>query len=160
MEEKNKNKNLPSDLVLNSDGTATFTLREDGDISGTYAGTFVFKCYLTPLDTLSAGKLYRDLLGPHFSAISDTEHFIATALSQLAKRIVKSPPFWNTDSMIAGNIPDLNILTLVLDRSLAAELAYKELLKEKRDQALERSKKPMADLLDANKTILPTDPKG
>jgi hypothetical protein len=56
--------------------------------------------------------------------------------------------------MVAGNIPDLNILTTVLDRSLAAELAYKELLKEKKGQALEKSKNAMEGILNANKGVL------
>lgn len=128
------------DLVINPDGTAIYTLNEEGDISGSYRGTFVFKCYLSPLDTLAAGKLYRELLGSNAQEASDTERFIAFCLSQLSKRIIKSPPFWNTGDMLAGNIPDMNVLSLILSKAVESEEAYKTQLKEKRTQALETAK--------------------
>jgi len=144
--EKKEKIPLPSDLVLNSDGTAIFTLNEEGDVLGTYKGVFVFKCYLNPLEVLSAGKLYRELIGSSPQDATDTERFVAFCLSQLSKRIVKSPPFWNTGDMINGNIPDMNIISMVLDRSIQSELAYKEHLKEKRTEALETAKVAAATL--------------
>lgn len=136
-----KPKNQPTDLILNSlDNTASWTMREEGDTLGaTYAGTFVFKCFLSPLDTLASGRLYRELLGPNPNDATETERFIAFILSQLSKRIVKAPPFWNTDSMIQGNIPDVNILTLVLDRAMSAEMIYKEGLNQRRAEALKKA---------------------
>ena len=111
--ESNKPDELDTDIHLKPDGTAIWTLREEGEISGTYSGAFTFKCYLDPLATLAAGRLYRELLGSYGDSASETERFIAFALSQLQKRVIKGPPFWATasESGFVGNIPDLNILS-------------------------------------------------
>jgi hypothetical protein len=140
MDNQPKPSNLPADLLINPDGTATFTLNEEGDVLGTYKGTFVFKCFLNPLEVLAAGKVYRELIGSNPQDATDTERFMAFALSQLSKRIIKSPPFWNTGEAMTGNIPDVNVLSLILDRAVTAELAYKERLKIKREEALETAK--------------------
>jgi len=138
-EAKTEQTPLPPDLILNPDGTAVFTLQDEGEVLGTYKGTFTFRCFLDPLATLSAGRVYRDLLGPNPQDASETERFLAFSLSQLQKRIIKAPPFWNTDSMLAGNIPDVNIISTVLARAIDAEVAYKERLKDKKKEALEKS---------------------
>ena len=130
----------PSDssFTLNPDGTSTFALREEGDSTGqTYAGVFVFKCFLNPLDQLAAGKLYRELLGTDIQNASELERFVAFSLSQLKYRIVKAPSFWKTtESMIEGNLPDTNILTLVLDKAISSESLYKEQLKKRKETAI------------------------
>jgi hypothetical protein len=148
MEEKDETKTLPIDLILNQDGTATYTINEQGEVQGGYTGTFILKCFLTPLDVLSAGRQYRDLLGQFGSTASETEKFIAFSLSQLSKRIVKSPPWWNTDSAILGNIPDLNILSLLLDRAMDSEIAYKQRLKKKKTEALDSAKSSIEAIQD------------
>ena len=135
-EKKDPQPQLPPDLTLNPDGTATFVLNEEGEVSGTYKGVFTFRCFLNPLDTLAAGRQYRDLLGQFGAEASQTEKFTAFALSQLSKRIIKAPPFWNADASMAGNIPDANILSLALDRAITAEVAYKAKLAEKKSEAL------------------------
>ena len=131
---------LPSDLTINPDGTAILTLNEVGDVMGTYKGVFTFKCYLNPLEQLTVGKLYRELLGTNSEEATDTEKFIAVCLSQLSKRILKAPPFWDTREMVSGNIPDINILSLIFDRAVTAEMAYKEHLRDKKEQSLEIAK--------------------
>jgi hypothetical protein len=135
METKSQN-----DIILNPDGTALWTLREDGDtVLQTYTGPFTFKCYLSPLETLAAGRLYRELLGNNSAEAGEQERYTAFALSQLNFRIVKAPPFWKTDSIVAGNIPDSNILSLVLDRAIQSEVSYKEELKKRRTDALKKA---------------------
>lgn len=136
-----------NDIILSPEGTASWYLKEEGDTSdATYTGTFIFKCFLTPLDLLACGKLYRELLGPNSGEASEQDKFIAVSLSQLSKRITKAPPFWNTDSILSGNIPDLNILSLVLDKALSAELLYKEQLKNKKEAALKKSDESLKKL--------------
>lgn len=138
MEDK---KTLPSDLTINNDGTATYAMREEGDSTGnTYAGVFVFKCFLNPLDQLAAGKLYRELLGSDIQNATEMERFIAFGLSQLKYRIVKAPAFWKADeSMVNGNLPDMNILTLTLDRAINSESLYKEQLAKRKAEALKKA---------------------
>jgi hypothetical protein len=136
--EEQKPKQDPS-LILNNDGTASWTFREEGDtLQATYAGTFVFKCYLSPLETLASGRLFRELIGQNSNEASDQERFLAFSLSQLKSRIVKAPPFWKTDSnsIVDGNIPDLNLISLTLDKAINAELLYKEELKKKKAEAV------------------------
>jgi hypothetical protein len=135
METKSQN-----DIILNADGTALWTLREDGDtVLQTYIGPFTFKCFLNPLETLAAGRLYRELLGNNSGEAGEQERYTAFALSQLKFRVVKAPPFWNTDSIVAGNIPDTNIISLILDRAISSEVLYKEELKKKRADALKKA---------------------
>jgi len=163
MEDKKK----PEDLILNPiDGTAVWTLREEGDTLGqTYSGKFIFKCYLTPTDILSIGRLYRDLIGHDYGHLnikdgeliverdsSDQERYLAFAISQLSKRIVKAPPFWSTQSLVNGDIPDINILLMALDRAITSEQLYKEDLAKKKEEALARAEtatKAMQDRLKA-----------
>lgn len=137
MEDK-KPKPLPQDLIINQDGTATYTIAEEGDVLGSYKGVFVFKCYLSPLDSLSANRAFRELLGPFAQEATDTDRWTAYALTQLQKRVIKAPPWWQTDSALPGNIPDHNVLSTILDRAADAEIAYRERLKEKRTDTLKK----------------------
>jgi hypothetical protein len=129
---------LPDDLVVNPDGTATFTINEEGQINGSYRGVFALRCYLSPLDSLAAGREYRTLLGQFGESAGEGDRYTAFCISQLAKRVIKGPPWWNADQ-IAGNIPDLNILSLILDRCLSAEAVYKQRLQARKTEALEKA---------------------
>ena len=42
---------------------ATWTMRLDGAVSGTYTGTFQFRCFLTPLQRIDAGREQSAILG-------------------------------------------------------------------------------------------------
>src|SRR5271165_3779061 len=112
MEEKKEETQIPSDLVVNPDGTAIFTINEQGKVQGNYTGTFTFRCFINPLDNLAAGKVFRELLGPFGADANEDDKFMAFALSQLQKRIIKSPPWWQTDSVIHGNIPDSFVISI------------------------------------------------
>ena len=131
---------LPDDLVVNPDGTAIFTINEEGPIQGSYKGTFVLRCYLSPLDnSLAAGRQRsRDLLGQFGESAAEGDRYIAFCTSQLARRVIKGPPWWNASDM-PGNIPDLNILSLILDRALSAEAAYKARLEKMKQDALQKA---------------------
>src|SRR5665213_765139 len=94
--------------------TAIWTLPPtQGDVQGTYTGSFEFRCFLNPLQHLQASREYRELLGNLGALATESEGNISFALTQLKHRILKAPPFWTStlqDSGIAGNIPDLNVV--------------------------------------------------
>jgi hypothetical protein len=138
-----------TDIILNHDNTAAWEVKFDSEILGSIRGQFIFKTFLNPIEILSAGKLYRDLLGPNSHEASEQERFLAFSLSQLKYRIVKAPPFWQTDSIVSGNIPDLNLVSLILEKAISAESLYKDKLKEKRTKALETSKNSIAAIQEA-----------
>ena len=122
---------------------ATWTLPPtDGEVQGTYTGTFQFRAFLDPIRQLQAGREYRELLGPNGGMAAEHEGQMAFCLTQLKHRIIKAPPFWTStlqDSSMAGNIPDLNILLIILDASIRSENAYKEKVAKERELALNRS---------------------
>lgn len=136
---------IPEDLQIDPNGTATYTINEEGPIQGSYKGVFTLRCYLSPLDSLAAGRQFRDLLGAYGESAGEQDRYTAFCLSQLSKRVVKGPPWWNVDS-ISGNIPDLNILSTLLDRCLTAENAYKQRLQTKKMEALEKAQKAANEL--------------
>ena len=131
-----------NDIVLNG-STATWTLLPtQGEVLGTYAGTFQFKCYLTPIQTLEAGREFRSFLGSFSGQATETESNISFALSQLKFRVISAPPFWEStkpETGYAGNIPDLNILSTILDASIRAEDMFKEKVAKDREAILNRS---------------------
>lgn len=140
-----KNDNNFEDIQLNG-SIATWTMRAEGTISGTYSGTFVFRCYITPLQKIAAGREQRALLGESRSWVetADYEHeaWLAYALTQLKYRIVSAPPFWGTSGINKsheGDVPDENILETVLDAAVRAELKYKTHLKKMKEDAITKA---------------------
>lgn len=129
-----------SDLLIEGN-TATWDMRLEGDIQGTYAGAFRFKCYLSPLQQIAANREYREIMGPNPTFASEHESFLAYALTQLKYRIMTAPPFWASQSpaTLAGDIADENIISAVLDAALGAEIKYKSQLKKKKLDAVSRA---------------------
>lgn len=129
-----------SDIIIEGN-TALWDLRLDGDINGTYTGTFRFKCYLNPLQQIAADRERRELLGNQPLYAGDHESLLAYALTQLKYRIITAPPFWaSSNSSFAGDIADENIISAVLDAALGAEVKYKTLLKKKKLESIETAK--------------------
>lgn len=125
---------------------ATWTMRLDGDVSGTYTGTFQFHCFLTPLQIIAAGREQRALLGESRTFVEtpsyEHEAFLAYLLTQLKYRIISAPPFWGTagiNKSHEGDIPDENVLEKILDAATDAELIYKQRLKKLKDEAIKRA---------------------
>lgn len=139
---------LPDDLTVNPDGTAIFTINEEGAIQGNYRGNFSLRCYLNPLDTLAAGRQFRELLGQFGADAGEQDRYLAFCTAQLAKRVIKGPPWWNADNQ-SGNIPDLNVLSTILDRALTAESAFKQRLAKMKEEALEKAQKAAQALKDS-----------
>jgi hypothetical protein len=131
---------LPDDLTLAQDGTALFTINEEGPIQGNYRGVFQLRCYLNPLDSLAAGRQFRTLLGEFGDSAGEQDRYTAFCTSQLAYRVIKGPPWWTANNQ-TGNIPDLNVLSILLDRCLTAEAAYKQHLVKRKEEALEKASK-------------------
>jgi hypothetical protein len=120
-----------------------------GEMLGTYTGHFEFKTYLTPTQMLEAGREYRSLLGNLPEYASEKEKNISFALVELKYRVIKAPPFWTAtlqESGYAGNIPDLNIIVMVLEKAMVAESMFQEKLQKERDSLLDRTIKSAEQL--------------
>ena len=133
------------DIIIEGN-QATWEMRLEGDIQGTYVGTFKFRCFLTPTQRLSAGREYRELLGSNPTVALEHEDNLAFSLSQLKQRVISAPPFW-TSNGVAGDLPDESIIDAVLDAAIASEIKFKEQLKQKKADAIERSKKAAEKML-------------
>jgi hypothetical protein len=121
---------------------ATWEINTVGEILGTYIGTFRFKCFLTPLEQIAAGKLERELIGPNMALANEHETFLAFALAQLKFRVVSAPPFWASSNPgnIQGDIPDEPIINMVLSAAIDSEAKYKKQIKERKENAIKRAK--------------------
>lgn len=140
------------DIILQGD-IALWEIRLEGTISGTYAGIFKFKCYLTPLQQIAAGKEQRALLGELAALAPEHQSFLAYALTQLKYRIVSAPPFWNSvspSSSYGGDLPDEDILEKVLDAAIRSELKYKEQIQIRKEKALKQTEE-LIDVIDKSK---------
>lgn len=134
------------DILLDGN-TATWEMRLEGDISGTYTGTFKFRCYLTPMQKIAANREMRELLGSHMTMAAEHEANLAFALTQLKHRVISAPPFWGASGVIPGDIPDSNVVIAVLDAAIAAELKYVEQLKQKKLDSIDRAKAAAEQIL-------------
>jgi hypothetical protein len=121
---------------------ATWEFREEGLIAGVYSGTFKFRCHLNPLALIRAGKRYRDLLGANMALATEHESFLAWAICQLKERVISAPPFWSSaaDGDLPGDLADEEILRKILEAAIAGENKYKEGLKKRKEEAIERAK--------------------
>lgn len=141
-----------SDIVIEN-SMATWTLKADGPVNGTYMGTFKFKCYLLPSETVAAGRERRELLGENAILASEKERFYAFALPQLKYRVVSAPPFWNeTPGSYGGDIPDENVMGIILDAALDAERKFKHDLEKRKTDAIDKAKKAAEKILGQQKT--------
>jgi len=141
---------------------ATWTMKMEGAILGTYSGIFKFKCFLTPTQAIAANREYRAILGEFPILVPEYESNLAYALSQLKHRIVSAPPFWSSSiqsSGLEGDIPDNNVLMAVLDAALRSELKFKEKLLEKKNELAAKARAAAEKLADDassdNSVVLP-----
>lgn len=134
------------DIVIN-DNTATYTFRYEGDISGTYAGQFVFKCFLLPSQRLAAAKARRELLGEFGVLASNLDKNLALALTELRQRVLTSPPFWSQASGFDGDIPDTDLIFNVFNAAMDAEEMFKQQKAEEKVKLLESAQKAAEALL-------------
>lgn len=138
-----------TDIVIEG-STATWEIRIDGDINGTYTGLFRFRCYLTPTQRLAASREYRELLGDNPTLALKHEDDLAFSLSQLKHRVISAPPFWSSTlqtSGMPGDLPDENVIDAVLNAAIDAELKYRNQLKNRKSDAIEKAKKAAEKIL-------------
>lgn len=136
-----------SDIVIEGT-TASWHIHIEGDVSGTFNGTFRFKCFLSPTERIAANREMRALLGEHPMLTPEHESFLAYALTQLKYRIISAPPFWkSTESGWHGDIPDSNVISEVLNAAIETEVKYKEELNKRKLEHLERAKKAAEAIL-------------
>src|SRR5271165_3824267 len=91
--------------IIIENSTATWVMTPiQGELGGTYNGVFKFRCYLTPLQILSASKEHRELLGQYGGLATPIEENLSFALTQLKQRVLQSPPFW-TSTLQESNMP-------------------------------------------------------
>lgn len=134
-----------SDIQLGGT-TATWTMKKEGFLSGTYTGTFTFRCFLTPLQKIAAGREQRELLGESRTWIETPEYerdnFLAYALTQLKYRILSAPPWWavaGVNKSHEGDVPDEEIIEHVLNAAMRSQLKYEKNLTARREAALKRA---------------------
>ncbi len=133
---------MDTDIVITGSVAKWVLPPTQGDLGGTYTGSFTFRCYLTPLQSLQAGREFRELLGGLANQASDVESKLAFSLTQLSHRIIESPPFWTStkqDGGIAGNLGDLNIISMVLDAAFRAETLFQERIQKERENLLNKT---------------------
>jgi hypothetical protein len=136
-----------SDIVIEGT-TASWSIHMEGDVSGTFNGTFRFKCFLTPTERIAANREMRALLGEHPMLVPEHESFLAYALTQLKYRIITAPPFWKSgESGWAGDLPDSNVISEVLNAAVEAEVKYKDELNKRKLEHLDRAKKAAEAIL-------------
>lgn len=129
---------------------ATWTMRMEGSIHGTYTGIFKFKCVLSPSQRISANARYREMLGANPTMAGEHESALAYALTQLEKRIVEAPPFWTStvqEHGLKGDLEDDNIIMAALDAAITSEVLYRELLVKRKNEAIQRAKESADKLL-------------
>jgi hypothetical protein len=132
---------------------AIWELQDTAPIGGTYMGTFKFRCYLTPIQMIEADRDYRFLLGDHSPNLaSETVENYAYSLAQLKQRVVQAPPFWNDGSRFpGGNVKDKEIIALVFEAAIQAELKYRSQLEKRHKLQLEKLSKYIEKQNEINK---------
>jgi hypothetical protein len=130
------------DILLDSQGNATWEMNMTGPIGGTYQGVFQFRTVLSPIQQIEADRDYRELVGTNYQLIATHIDNLAYILSQLRQRIIKHPPFWDDGSsrFKGSHIRDEEIILAVYEAAVLAETKFRKELKEKHKAAIERLK--------------------
>ena len=139
-----------TDIIITGSTAVWHMPLTQGDTLGSYSGRFEFRCFLSPTQMLEAGRLYRELVGNLGALCSESDSNLAFCLSQLKFRILRAPPFWQSslsESGLCGDIPDLNVLAQILDKSILSETMFKEKMAKEREAVLNRAIKVGEDLL-------------
>lgn len=126
-----------------SNSTASYEMNLTGEIGGTYMGLFKFKTILTPLQEIEADRDYRSLLGSNAELATTHIDMMCYTLAQLKHRIIEAPPFWNGENtrFPGSQIKDREILQAALEAAIIAETKYKNLIKKKNEEALNKLRK-------------------
>lgn len=135
----NKSRN---DIVIEGH-TAKWNIALLGEINGTYAGEFTFRCFLSPTQQISANREYRELLGANPTLAPEHESFLAYALTQLKYRVISAPPFWSATVQLngmPGDVLDQEVISEVLDAAIESQKKYKDQMQARKIEMLEKAK--------------------
>ena len=121
---------------------ATFEIAVQDNVTMTsYMGPFKVKCFLTPLETIRADRIYRELIGPVNSVMAaDQARTYAFAISQLAVRVINSPDFFKNPEqpdLAGGHLPE-SVLIKILDMAIDAESEFRDQQKKKFEETQKR----------------------
>lgn len=142
---------VPRSDVSIEGNQAKWQIAAVGEIQGTYAGEFIFRCYLSPSQQIAANREYREMLGVNPTMAGEHETFLAYALSQLKYRIISAPPFWTSTAQINGfngDLPDEDIITQILDAAIHAQLKFKHEINKRKMDLIEKARKAAEKMLD------------
>jgi len=130
------------DILLDSQGIATWEINMTAPIGGTYQGLFQFRTVLSPIQQIEADRDYRELLGTNASLVATHVDNLAYSLSQLRQRIIKAPPFWDDGAsrFKGSHIRDEDVIQAVYEASVIAETKFRNQIKEKHKASIERLK--------------------
>jgi hypothetical protein len=118
-------------IIENSQAVVEVSIKDELSFE-TYIGLFKFKGFLTPIDTIKADRIYRELIGsvsPGLASISAQN--MAFSISQLSVRTVEAPHWFELKSELPGGRLAENVLTELLSLSIEAEEKYREQQKAK-----------------------------
>lgn len=149
------------DIKIEGD-VATWEMRMEGDIEGTYVGVFKFRCYLTPLQNIAAGTEQRALLGANMALATEHDSFLAYSLTQLKQRVIQAPPFWSSAGVNKshnGDLPDENVIEAILDAAIRAEIKYKAERRKGKEEAIVRANKAIEARKEAQKKAAEAEEK-
>jgi hypothetical protein len=130
------------DILLDSNGIATWEINMTAPIGGTYQGVFQFRTVLSPIQQIEADRDYRDLVGNNASLMTTHIDNLAYTLAQLRQRVIKYPPFWDDgyNRFKGSHIRDEEILQAVYEAAVMAEVKFRKQIKEKHKESIERLK--------------------
>ncbi len=130
------------DILLDSQGIASWEINMTGPIGGTYQGLFQFRTVLSPIQQIEADRDYRELLGTNASFVATHIDNLSYTLAQLRQRVVKAPPFWDDGAsrFKGSHIRDEEIIQAVYEASVLAETKYRAQIKEKHKASIDRLK--------------------
>lgn len=153
MKKKDVSAYLKRNDIAIENNVASWDIAVNGDINGLYSGQFKFKCYLTPIERLAAGRFYREILGSQGMLATKHEDNLAFSISQLKYRVISAPPFWSSAIGLDGtfgDLPDENVLDAILEAAISAEFKFKAQLEEKKKDVVEKAKKAAEKMLFLN----------
>ena len=142
MKTENMNKAQKRTDIILSANIATWEMRMEGAYTGTFSGTFRFRCFLSPTQRIAIGREQRDLLGPMANLAPNDETMFVVMLTELKYRILEAPPFWAaaSGSGYQGDILDENVLTEVFAAALDADLKYRAVIMDGKMKFIEKAK--------------------
>ena len=130
------------DILLDSQGNASWEINMTGPIGGTYQGLFQFRTVLSPLQQIEADRDYRELLGANATFAATHIDNLSYTLAQLRQRVVKFPPFWDdgVSRFKGSHIRDEEIIQAVYEAAVVAETKFRAQIKEKHKASIDRLK--------------------